>query len=92
MHVVVTEPLLKRWEHTSVLPGVRHTVVMEESDEGAQTLGCFGQVPVSVFWEVGDIAVDEIDIDLTKGVALCVDPLRVLLSGTQKPLDIRVVP
>jgi hypothetical protein len=32
--------------------------------------------------------VDEIAIDLTEGVALDVDPLRILLRGTQKPLDI----
>src|SRR5215475_11205142 len=87
MGVVVMEPLLQRWESAPFLPWARHAVVVQETEQGAQPLGRFGQVPVPVFWETGAIAVDEIDIALTEGVALCVDPPCVLLSGTQKPLD-----
>jgi hypothetical protein len=88
MGVIGVYPLIERWRRKPVLPWVRHAVVVEESDKGAQTLGRFGQVPVPVFWEVGAIPVDEVGIHLTDGVAVCVDPLRALLSGTQKPLDI----
>jgi hypothetical protein len=84
---IVMEPLLKREDRAPVLPGVGHPVVVEESEEGAQTWGRFGQVPVPVFWEAGAIAVDEIASDLTEGVALGIDPVRGLLSGTQKPLE-----
>jgi hypothetical protein len=63
MGVVVTEPLFQRCDGAPALPWVRHAVVVEEADEGAQPLGRFGQVPVPVFGEAGAILVDEIAID-----------------------------
>ena len=66
MGVVVTEPLLQRWDGAPALPWVRHAVVVEEADEGAQPLGRFGQVAVPVFGEAGAILVDESAIDLTE--------------------------
>ncbi len=42
---------------------------------------------ISTYSEHTPIAADEIDIDCTEGIVLCVDAVRVLLSGTQKSLD-----
>jgi hypothetical protein len=60
---------------------------MEESDEVAQALGGFRQVPGTVFREAGDIALYEGCVHLADGIALSVYPVGKLLGGTQKPLD-----
>ena len=62
-------------------------MLVEESDEVAQALGGFGQVPGTVFGESGAIALYEGCIHLADGRALSVDPVGKLRSSTQKPLD-----
>jgi hypothetical protein len=69
------------------VPWARDAVLVEESDEGAQPLGRFGQVPGTVSREAGDIALYEVGIHRADGIALSVDPVGKLLSGTQKTLD-----
>jgi hypothetical protein len=62
-------------------------MLVEESDEGAQPLGRFGQVPGTVSRESGDIVLYEGFIYLADSMALAVYPVGELLSGTQKTLD-----
>jgi hypothetical protein len=69
------------------LPWTCDAVLVEESDEVAQALGGFGQVPGTVFREAGDIAVYEGCVHLADGIALSVYPVGKLLCRTQKPLD-----
>jgi len=56
MGVIGAEPLLERWGRKTSVPWARDTVLVEESDEGAQTLGRLGKVPGTVSWESGEIA------------------------------------
>jgi hypothetical protein len=69
------------------LPWTRNTVLVEESDEVAEALGRFGQVPRTVVRESGDIALDEVRVHLANVITLFVDPAGKLLSGRQKSLD-----
>jgi len=66
------------------LPWVRDTVLVEESDEGAQTLGRCGKVPGTVSCETGAIASYEVFIHRADGIAVSWDPWGTRLSGTQK--------
>ena len=59
MGVIVTEPLLQRWERALILPWARHPVVMQEAEKGAQSLGRFRQVSIAIFGKADAIAVDE---------------------------------
>jgi hypothetical protein len=69
------------------LPWTGDAVLVEESDESAETLGGFRQIPGAVFGEAGAIPLDESGIHLADGRALALDPVGKLLSGAQKPLN-----
>jgi hypothetical protein len=52
-----------------------------------EALGRFRERAETVSREPGDIALHEVFIDLTDGMALSLQPLGKLLSGTQLPLE-----
>jgi hypothetical protein len=69
------------------LPWAGHAVLVEESDEMTEALGRFRELAGTVSREPGDIALHEVCIDLTDGIALSLQPLGKLLSGTKRTLD-----
>jgi hypothetical protein len=61
--------------------------LVEESDEMTEALGRFRELAGTVSRAPGDIALQEVFIYLTDGMALSLQPLGKLLSGTQITLD-----
>ena len=56
MGVIFSEPLIERGSWRTGLPWACDTMLVEQSQEGAETLGRFGQVAGTVAWKSGDIA------------------------------------
>ena len=68
MRVIVHEPLLNGRELGWLW--AYHALLMEESDEMAETLGRFRELAGPVAREPGDIALYEVSIYLADGIAL----------------------
>jgi len=68
MRVIVHEPLLDGRELG--WPWAYHALLVEESDEMAETLGRFRELAGPVAREPGDIALYEVAIYLADGIAL----------------------
>ena len=86
MGVIFSEPLIERWSRLTGLPWACDTLLVEQSQEGAETLGRFGQVAGTGAWKPGDRALYEVFIHLEDGIALFLEPLGKLLSRTKRAL------
>jgi hypothetical protein len=62
-------------------------LVVEEADEMAETLGRFRELAGPVSREPGDITLDEVSIYLADDIALPLQPLGIVFSGTKIELD-----
>jgi hypothetical protein len=60
---------------------------MEEADEMAESLGRFRELAGPVAREPGDIALEEGAIHLADAIALPLQPLGIVFSGTEIELD-----
>src|SRR5437879_2342585 len=86
MGVIVSEPLSERGNRRTGVPWACNTMLVEQSQEGAETLGRFGQVAGTGAWKPGDRALYEVFIHLEDGIALFLEPLGKLLSRTKRAL------